>query len=74
MKTFACKDAGVECAWTTTADTEEVVFAQVEQHAHETHGIGDMGNDLVRRIKSAIRDVKVNFSPAETSKKDGQAA
>ncbi len=56
MKTFACKDVGVDCDWKTQGRDEEEVVRNVREHADKEHGIKEMSDDLLRKVKARIRD------------------
>ncbi|MFB5599682.1 MAG: DUF1059 domain-containing protein [Nitrososphaeraceae archaeon] len=55
-KSFGCSDAGVDCNWTTTADTEEEIMEKIKEHAQKDHGFSEIPSDLGEKVKKAIRD------------------
>ncbi|HET9807807.1 MAG TPA: DUF1059 domain-containing protein [Nitrososphaeraceae archaeon] len=55
-KSFGCSDAGVDCKWTTTADTEEEIMEKVKEHANNVHGFKEIPQDLADKVKSAIKE------------------
>lgn len=55
-KRFGCNDAGVDCKWTTTADSEEEIMQKIKEHANKDHGFSEIPNDLAEKVKKAIKD------------------
>ena len=45
-KSFGCTDVGVNCNWTTTADSEEDIMAKIKEHANSVHGFKEIPQDL----------------------------
>ncbi len=56
-KSFGCSDAGVDCNWTTTAETEEEIMEKIKKHAHSDHGFTEIPSDIAQKVKTAIKDV-----------------
>jgi predicted small metal-binding protein len=52
---FKCADAGVNCAWTTTAADEEELMKNIQEHAKHDHGMQEIPPDLLNKVKSAIK-------------------
>jgi predicted small metal-binding protein len=59
MKTFACKDVGMDCDWKCQGANEQEVLRKVEEHGRKDHGMTKIDEELKRRIRSKIYDVKV---------------
>jgi predicted small metal-binding protein len=55
-KVVRCRDVGFDCDGVVRADTEEEVLAQVAQHAKEVHGIDEVTDEIVEKVKSVIRE------------------
>ena len=55
-KSFGCQDVGVDCNWTTTADTEAEMMEKIKEHAQNHHGFSEIPSDLAEKIKNAIKD------------------
>ena len=53
-KSISCADAGADCNWSTTAETEEEILNKVAQHAKEDHPGLEVTPELVAKIKSLI--------------------
>ncbi len=57
-KTFRCADAGfAECKWEARGQNEAELMPQIERHGREQHGVRQMNESIVARIKRAIRDM-----------------
>jgi len=56
-KSISCSDAGANCSWSTTADTEEEIMNRVAQHAKEDHPELEVTPELVAKIKSLIKEI-----------------
>lgn len=57
MKSFACKDVGVQCEWRTTGTDDNEVLTQVSKHASDKHGFKEMSVEMINKVKGAIRNV-----------------
>lgn len=55
-KVVKCRDVGFDCDGVVRAETEQEVLAKVAQHAKEAHGMTEVTEDVVAKVKSAIRD------------------
>lgn len=55
-KVVRCRDVGFDCDGVVRADTEEELMAQVAQHAKEVHGIEEVTDEIVEKVKSVIRE------------------
>jgi len=56
-KSISCADAGANCTWSTTAETEEELMQKVTEHAKEEHKDLEITPELVAKIKSIIKEV-----------------
>jgi len=63
MKTFACKDLGMDCSFVATGSTEEEVKGKAIAHAQVVHKdmlatmTPEQMNDLVQSVEKNIRTV-----------------
>ena len=57
MKEFSCGDVVPGCTATFREPDESALFARIGEHAHRDHGIEQVTDDLVTRIRAHIRDV-----------------
>jgi predicted small metal-binding protein len=60
MKTFTCRDAGVDCDQKFQGGTDEEIMKQVKMHALDAHGIGEMSPDMQQKVQGAIRNEEDN--------------
>ena len=55
---FSCRDAGIDCDWTTTGATEEEIFEHLHPHAREVHDMDPTkaSPEQIAAVKNAIRE------------------
>jgi predicted small metal-binding protein len=51
-----CRDIGFDCEGVVRAETEEEVLAQAAQHAKTVHNSQEITPEVVKAVRSAIRD------------------
>ncbi len=56
-KSISCADAGADCDWSATAETEEELMKKVAEHAKEKHEGMEVTPELVAKIKSHIKEI-----------------
>ncbi len=56
-KSISCSDAGKDCGWSATAETEEDLMKKVTQHAQEEHKDMEITSEVVAKIKSLIKEI-----------------
>ncbi len=56
-KSISCSDAGKDCSWSTTAQTEEELMEKVTQHVIEKHKEIELNSETIFSIKSLIKEV-----------------
>ena len=56
-KSISCADAGSECTWSTTANTEEELMDEVAQHVKAEHPDLEITPEQIEKIKSIIKEV-----------------
>ena len=56
-KSLSCSDAGADCGWSATADTEEELMAKATEHVKESHKDLEVNAELAEKIKSLIKEV-----------------
>ena len=56
-KSLSCKDAGADCDWSATAETEEELMAKATEHVKESHKDLHVNAELAEKIKSLIKNV-----------------
>ena len=54
-ETFACKDIGMACGFTTEASSRQELMPKIAKHAKEAHGITNIPEDLMKKVNAAIK-------------------
>ena len=55
-KIMECSDLFPGCEFTAEAETEEEVLQKAAEHAAAAHGITELTDDIVAKVKGCIRD------------------
>ena len=55
-KTISCSDAGKDCSWSATADSEEELMSLVTEHVLAEHKEIELNSENISNIKSLIKD------------------
>ena len=55
-KAYACRDAGMECEWEISAETEGKILRLIGKHLAEVHGMTDTSPDLLQQVRKAIKE------------------
>jgi len=56
-KQFRCADVGnTSCNWSVVAENEDEVMRRAEQHGKEAHGINNIDDKTLEKMRGAIRD------------------
>lgn len=55
-KVVRCRDVGFDCEGVVRAESEEEALEQVAEHAKSVHGIQEVTQDVVAKVKSVMRD------------------
>jgi predicted small metal-binding protein len=56
MKTYTCRDVGVDCDWKTSGETEDEIMATVSEHAAEAHPTIELTPELVETVRQAVKE------------------
>ena len=56
-KSLSCKDAGKDCGWSATAETEDELLAKATEHVKDSHPELQVSEELATKIKSLIKEV-----------------
>lgn len=51
-----CRDVGFDCDGVVKADNEQALLQLVAAHAAEAHGLQDVTDDVVLKVKSVVRE------------------
>ncbi len=55
-KVLRCRDVGMDCDFVARANTEEEILKQAAEHAQTTHNMKDIPQEVVAKVRAAIRD------------------
>ncbi|MBC8239518.1 MAG: DUF1059 domain-containing protein [Alphaproteobacteria bacterium] len=55
-KSICCADLFPGCEFAAKADTEEALLNLAAEHAASVHGVTELTDEIVAKVKSAIRD------------------
>lgn len=58
-KVLHCKDVGFDCEGVVRADTEGEVLQMAAEHAQSVHGLNELTEDVVEKVRAAIREEAV---------------
>jgi predicted small metal-binding protein len=53
---FSCKDAGIDCTWSTTHESEEAIMSITKEHVLAEHKEIELNPENIANIKSLIRE------------------
>ena len=56
MKVIRCRDVGVDCDFEAHGESVEDVLNQCGEHARTAHGMSEISQELLEKVKSAIHD------------------
>ena len=56
VKTYTCKDVGVDCDWKTSGETEDDVMASIGEHAAQVHPEIELTPELMASVRAVIKD------------------
>ena len=57
-KEIRCRDVGVDCDWVVSGETEEEIMKKAAEHAKKDHGMDEIPQELVERVRAAIHTNK----------------
>ena len=50
-----CRDIGFDCDGVVRSDSEEELLQQVADHAKSVHGLEEVTDEIVEKVKSVVR-------------------
>ena len=56
-KSISCSDAGKDCSWSATAESEEALMNKVTEHVLSDHKEIELNAENISGIKSLIKEV-----------------
>lgn len=57
VKSISCSDAGKDCSWSATAESEEELMSKVTEHVLSDHKEIELNAENIAGIKSLIKQV-----------------
>jgi predicted small metal-binding protein len=57
MRQFRCGDVVPGCEWVTRSEDDEQLFADIQDHAREAHGMDEVPPEVVHAIQAVITEV-----------------
>ena len=55
-KAYACRDAGMDCEWEVSAETDGELLRLIGKHLSEAHRMTDTPPDLLLQVRQAIKE------------------
>lgn len=55
-KVLRCRDVGMDCDFVARAETEAEILEQVAEHAQAVHKMKEIPEEVVEKVRAAIRD------------------
>lgn len=56
LKVLHCRDVGFDCEAVVKAETEEEVLRQAAEHAQSVHGLTEITDEVVQKVRAAIHE------------------
>jgi predicted small metal-binding protein len=57
MKQFKCGDVVLGCEWVSLGEDDTELFADIQSHAREAHGMDEVPPEVVDQIRGVITEV-----------------
>ena len=55
-KVLRCRDVGFDCDGVIRAETEEEILKKAAEHAQTVHNLKEITEEVVEKVRAAIRD------------------
>lgn len=55
-KVLRCRDVGFDCDGVIRAETEEEILKKAAEHAQTVHNLKELSEEVVEKVRAAIRD------------------
>jgi predicted small metal-binding protein len=55
-KVLRCRDVGMDCDFEVRATTEAEILQRAAEHAQTAHGMREVPEEVVAKVRAAIRD------------------
>jgi len=56
-KSISCTDAGKDCSWTASAESEEELMGKVAEHVKQDHKDIELTSENIANIKLLIKEI-----------------
>ncbi len=56
VKTYTCRNVGVDCDWSASSETDEGLMELIAEHAKNEHPNIELTPELVDKVKAAFKD------------------
>ena len=74
MKKFACRDTGMDCPFEASAENEEELMQKISAHAKEAHGMENIDEATLQKMKAAIKEEQAASAAATEAPAAPEAA
>jgi predicted small metal-binding protein len=55
-KVVSCRDVGMDCDFVARGQSEDEILAKCAEHARTDHGMSEIPDEVVTKVRSAIHD------------------
>jgi predicted small metal-binding protein len=55
-KVLRCRDVGMDCDFVARAETEEEILKKAAEHADTEHGMKEITEEVLAKVRAAVRD------------------
>jgi predicted small metal-binding protein len=55
-KVLRCRDVGMDCDFVARAETEEEILNKAAEHADTEHGMKEITEEVLAKVRAAVRD------------------
>ena len=55
-KVVSCRDIGMDCDFVARGQSEDEILAKCAEHARTDHGMSEIPDEVVTKVRSAIHD------------------
>ncbi|MEQ9618062.1 MAG: DUF1059 domain-containing protein [Deltaproteobacteria bacterium] len=55
-KVLRCREVGVDCDFEAKGESVEEIMAQAAKHAKEDHGMDEIPQEMIDKVREAIHD------------------
>jgi predicted small metal-binding protein len=55
-KVLKCREVGLDCDFVARAESEQELMAKAAEHARKDHGIDEIPEEVLAKVKASIHD------------------